>query len=101
MPYQFLGFFTGDSKQFMTLAAWRETYGWDKNSAVVEIHIDLDPDRLELTIICKEPIPRLSTFNHIEGDMFGKGSGEHRFPGPLANPAAKSVWKVDPRTGNA
>lgn len=101
MPYQFLGFFTGDSKQFMTLAAWRETHSWDKNSAVVEMHIDLDPDRLELTILCKEPIPRFSTFNHIEGDMFGKGSGERRFPGPLANPAAKSVWKVDPRTGIA
>ena len=101
MPYQFLGFFTGDSKHFMTLAAWRETHGWDKNSAVAEMHIDLDPDRLELTIICKEPIPRLSTFNHIEGDMFGKGSGERRFAGPLANPAAKSVWNIDPRTGIA
>jgi hypothetical protein len=101
MPYQFLGFFTGDSKQFMTLAAWRETHGWDKNSAVVEMHIDFDPDRLELTILCKEPIPRFGTFNHIEGDMFGKGSGERRFPGPLANPAAKSVWKVDPRIGIA
>ena len=101
IPYQFLGFFTGDSKHFMTLAAWRETHGWDKNSAVAEMHIDLDPDRLELTIICKEPIPRLSTFNHIEGDMFGKGSGERRFPGPLVNPTAKSVWNIDPRTGIA
>ncbi len=99
MPYQFLGFFTGESKQFMTLAAWRETHGWDKNSAIAEIHIDFDPDRLELTITGKQPLPRVSTFNHIEGDMFGKGSGERRFPGPLANPGARSVWKIDPRAG--
>ena len=101
MPYHFLGFFTGDSKQFMTLADWRETHGWDKNGAVVEMHIDHDPDRLQLTIICKEQIPRVSTFNHIEGNMFGKGTEERRFPGPLSDPVAKSVWKVDPRAGIA
>jgi hypothetical protein len=97
MPYHFLGFFTGDSKQYMTLPAWQETHGWDKNSAVVEMHIDLDPDRLELTILCKEPIPRVSTFSQIEGDMFGKETGGPRFPGPLGNPLAKSIWMVDPR----
>ena len=42
-------------------------------------------------------IPRVSTFNHIEGDMFGEETGGRRFPGPLGNPAAKSVWMVDPR----
>jgi hypothetical protein len=101
MPYQFLGFFTGDSKKFMTLAAWRETHGWDKNSAVVEMQIDLDPESLELTILSKDPIPQFSTFNQIESDMFGKASGDRRYPGPLANPTAKTVWKVDPRTPTA
>lgn len=99
MPYHFLGFLTDYSKQFMTLTAWQETHGWDKNSAVVEMHIELDPDRLELTIICKDPISRVRTFDHIESDMFGKGAGWRRFPGPLADPVAKSVWKIDPRKG--
>jgi hypothetical protein len=97
MPYQFLGFFTGDSKQFMSLAAWRETHGWDRNSAVADMQIEFDADRLELRIACKEPIARVSTFEPIEGDMLGKGTGERRFPGPLADPCSQGVWKVDPR----
>ncbi len=101
VPYQFQGFFTGDSKQFMTLAAWREAHGWDKNSAVVDLHFEFDPDRLELTITGKQPLPKVSAFDRIEADIFGKGSGDRRYPGPLANPGAKSVWKVDPRVGIA
>ena len=31
MPTDFQGLYTGDSKQYMDLAAWRE-HGWDKNS---------------------------------------------------------------------
>ena len=37
MPTDFLGFFTGDSKQWLDLAAWRDTYGWDKNGALGDI----------------------------------------------------------------
>lgn len=99
MPYHFLGFFTGDSKQYMTLAAWQTAHGWDKNSRVVDMHIELDPDRLELTILCKDPIPRVSTFDHVDDDMLGEPTGPSRYPGPLADPLAKSVWKIDPRVG--
>jgi len=101
MPFQFLGFFTGDSKQFLSLSAWREAHVWDKRSAILDMQIDFDPDRLELTISGKPSLPRVSAFSHIESDMFGNGAGELRFPGPLADPGAKSVWKVDPRVGIA
>ena len=96
MPFQFLGFFTGDAKQFLSLAAWREAHGWDKNSTIADLQIDFDPDRLELSITGK-PLPKVSAFDHIDSDMFGKPVGEHRFAGPLANPGARSVWKIDPR----
>jgi len=97
MPNEFQGFFSGDSKQWLTLAAWRDTHGWDKNGAVAEMQIDFDPDTLTLTINSKQPFPKVTAVNHIDGDLFGKVTGETRFPGPLADPRAKSVWKVDPR----
>ena len=97
MPNEFQGFFTGDSKQWLTLAAWRDTHGWDKNGAVAEMQIDFDPDTLTLTINSKQPFPKVTAVNHIDDDLFGKVTGETRFPGPLADPRGKSVWKVDPR----
>ena len=97
MPYDFLGFFTGDAKQYMPLEAWRKAHGWDKASEVLPMQINLDPDSLKITIICKEPLRKVSTFNHIENDFFGKSLGGRRAPGPLPDPTAKPVWKVDPR----
>ena len=97
MPNEFQGFFTGDSKQWLTLSSWRDAHGWDKNGAVAEIQLDFDPDTLTLTINSKQPFPKVPAVNHIDDDLFGKVTGETRFPGPLADPGAKSVWKVDPR----
>jgi hypothetical protein len=97
MPNEFQGFFTGDSKQWLSLAAWRDTHGWDKNGAVAEMQLDFDPDTLTLTINSKQPFPKVTAVNHIDDDLFGKATRETRFPGPLADPRAKSVWKVDPR----
>jgi hypothetical protein len=97
MPKDFQGFFTGDSKEWLDLAAWRDAHGWDKNGAVAEMRIDFNPDTLLLTINSKQPLPKVSAVNHIDDDLFGQVTGETRFPGPLAAPRAKSVWQVDPR----
>jgi len=104
MPGGFLGFFTGDSKQWLDLVAWRQSYGWDKNGAMGDMQVDFDPDRLELTILSSQPFPQVSVVNHIENDMLGKVAGETRAPGPLADPVARRIWQLDPRsvapTGN-
>ena len=98
MPIGFLGFFSGDSKQCLDLAAWRDAHGWDKNGALGDVQIDFDPDRLELTMSSSQPFPKVSVVNHIENDMLGKATGETRAPGPLADPGAKRNWQVDPRS---
>jgi len=98
MPKDFLGFIQGDSKQFTDLAAWREAHGWDKNSVVDDMQIDFDPDKLELTMNSSRPLPKVNVVNHINNDLFGKTTGDTRTPGPLADPSAKHVWQVDPRT---
>lgn len=98
MPHGFLGFFTGDSKQFLDLAAWRDAHGWDKNSAVAGMEIDFDPDSLMLTIGSSQPFPQVSVVNQIQNDMLGKVTGETRAPGPLADPGAKRIWQLDPRS---
>ena len=96
MPTDFQGFYTGDSKQYLDLAAWRE-HGWDKNTVVDDAQIDFDPDTLQLTIISSKPFPKVSAVNHIDGDILGKATGDIRAPGPLADPGTERNWKVDPR----
>ena len=98
MPNGFLGFFTGDSKQWLDLPAWRQTYGWDKNGALGDMQVEFDPDRLQLTIGSTQPFPQVSVVNHIENDILGKATGETRAPGPLADPSAMRIWRVDPRS---
>ncbi len=98
MPSQFLGYFTSDSKQYLDLPAWREAHGWDKNGAMGDMQVDFDPDRLELTISSSQPFPKVSVFNHIDNDMLGTVTGETRAPGPLADPGAKRIWQLDPRS---
>ncbi len=98
MPNEFLGFFTSDSKQWLDLPAWRAAHGWDKNGALDDVQVDVDPDRLELTISSSQPFPKVSVFNHIDNDMLGTVTGETRAPGPLADPGAKRIWQIDPRS---
>jgi hypothetical protein len=98
MPNQFQGFYSGDSKQYLDLAAWRDAHGWDKNSALADMQVDFDPDRLELTIGSSQPFPKAPAFNNIDSDMLGKATGETRAPGPLADPGAKRIWQLDPRS---
>jgi hypothetical protein len=100
MPNGFLGFFTADSKQWLDLPAWRETHGWDKNSKQSDAQIDFNPNTLELTMNSSQPFPKVNVFNHIANDMFGKLTGDTRAPGPLADPGAKSIWQLDPRSGS-
>jgi len=97
MPKGFLGFFSSDSKEWLDLPAWQQTYGWDKNGALGDAQVDFDPDRLELTMSGSKPFLKLRAFNHIDNDMFGNTTGETRAPGPLADPGAKPIWKFDPR----
>ncbi len=98
MPNNFLGLFTGDQKQWLDLASWRKTYGWDINGAMGEMEIDFDPDRLELTLSSSQPFPKVTVYDHIDHDILGRLTGETRAPGPLADPGVKRVWKVDPRS---
>lgn len=101
MPKGFLGFSSADSRQWLDLPAWRETHGWDKNGSVAEMQVEFNPDTLELSVTGPKPLPKVALFRHIDTDLFGKPAGAPRFPGPLADPEAKSVWKVDPRSASA
>ena len=98
MPKGFLGYTTADSKQWLDLPAWREAHGWDKNGSVADVQIDFNPDTLELSIKSAKPLPKVAVFRHLDTDLFARPTGEKRFPGPLADPESKAVWKVDPRS---
>jgi hypothetical protein len=65
---------------------------------VADAHIDFDPDTLQLTIVSRQPLPKVRAVNHIETDILGKDTGDIRVPGPLATPDAKREWNVAPRS---
>lgn len=94
MPEKFQGFFEGDIKQYLDLAAWR-AHGWDKNSVTTEAEIAFDPDRLELKIASSKPLPHMHA--EIQSDMLGKATGTTRVAGPLSDLGTKRSWHVDPR----
>ena len=96
LPKNFQGYYEGDSKQYLDLAAWRAR-GWDKNSVMADAEIGFDPDTLALTISVSKPLPQVRAINHIQGDVLGKATGATRVAGPLADLGAKSSWQVDPR----
>lgn len=97
MPQDFLGFFSGDSKQWLDLTKWRDTHGWDKNGAMGDVQINFDPDRLELTISSNQPFPKVSVAHQVDSDILGKATGATRAPGPLADPGTRRNWHIDPR----
>ena len=78
------------------LAAWRQEHGWDKNSVQADMQIDFNPDTLELTMRSTSSLPKVNAVNQIMDDIFGDTAGASRTPGPLADPAAKTVRKIDP-----
>lgn len=101
LPNDFQGFFTGEQKQWFSLADWRSKFGWDKNSVVADVQVSFDPDKLELSINSPQPLPKVSAINRIDHDILGKTAGTTRVAGPLADPGSKRVWKVDPRIQKA
>ncbi len=98
LPDNFQGYYQGDSKQYMGLAAWRDAHGWDKDSVVADAQIAFDADTLQLTFASSQPLPQAPAANHIQSDMLGVATGATRVAGPLANPGAKGVWPADPRS---
>jgi hypothetical protein len=107
MPRDFQGRFEGvpsptydpDAWQkirYRDLAAW-QALGWDKNSVLAEAQIAFNPDTLQLTIRSSKPWPKAGAVNRIQTDLLGRSTGATRVAGPLADPAGRTAWLVDPR----
>jgi hypothetical protein len=96
MPDGYLGFFEPESQRWFDLAAWRESFGWDKNGVIGSMSLDFDPDKLELTMGA-QGLPSVVVFYKIDNDIFGKQTGDKRAPGPFVDPGASPTRRVDPR----
>jgi hypothetical protein len=96
LPEKFGGLAQNEPLQWLDLPAWRAR-GWDSNGALATLQLSFDPDRLELTMRGSAPLTRLPVFNGIDVDLTGKTTGTERLPGPLADPNAARVRRVDPR----
>jgi hypothetical protein len=97
MPERYLGVYEGETKTYLDLAAWRNARGWDRTSIEAGMKIEFDPATLRLILSNARLLPKAPSVNHIESDLLGVRAGASRVAGPLANPAAKDSWLVDPR----
>lgn len=107
MPQQFQGLFEGSPSptydadawrhiKYYDLKSWQAMQGWDAHSAITDAQVDFDPKTLQLTISGGK-LPRGPVAGYIGSDILGRPSGAQRVAGPLADPAAKTSWHVDPR----
>ena len=97
LPERFGGLVTGESIQWLDLAAWR-AHGWDGKGARAGLELSFDPDRLELTMYSQVPLPKVPVFHGIDRDLTGKSTGPRRSPGPLTESNTVRVRRVDPRS---
>jgi len=97
MPERFLGYFQGDKKTYLDLAAWRAAYGWDSASVEAKMQVLFDPVTLRLTLTNARTLPTMASVRGIHIDLMGVPTGDARVAGPLASPSAKEIWPVDPR----
>jgi hypothetical protein len=97
LPEHFGGFAQGENMQWLDLGAWR-AHGWDRKGGTVALEIGFDPDRLALTLAGGSTLPRLPSFDGIDGDLTGQTTAGSRPPGPLLDAGAATPRSVDPRT---
>lgn len=97
MPPRFLGYYDGDTKTYLDLAAWRTAYGWDRTSVETGLRVEFDTAELRLTLSNAQKLPEVASVNHIQTDLLGAPTGAVRVAGPLAHPFKKNSWAVDPR----
>jgi hypothetical protein len=108
MPPAFQGFFEASSGaaddsapwrriQYLDLASWRATHGWDRRSIQVAADIGFDADTLKLTFSAKWRLPKSTAPGWIDSDLLGRNAGSARIAGPVADIFAKQIWSVDPR----
>ena len=95
LPVDFQGFFSEGEKQFVSLAAWREKFGWDKNGTSADMEIDFNSDTLELTLRSSKSLPKIAVHSQITTDFFGKSTSDTRAAGPLADSGAMQIWKLE------
>ena len=108
MPSAFQGFVDASSVpandpdpwrrvQYMGLANWRSTHGWDRNSIEAAAEIHFDPETLQLRIVTARALPKSGAVPWMETDLLGTSTGTARIAGPLAGLRAKHLRTVDPR----
>ncbi len=101
MPDRFLGFYHDDAKDYLDLATWRQTYGWDKTSQIVTAQVGFDADTLQLTFAADKPLAKVRAVGPINGDLLSEVTGAERTAGPLAHLGGKGPLFVDPRRPSA
>jgi hypothetical protein len=61
LPEKFGGLGQEDAREWLDLGAWR-AHGWDAKGTLANVTLNLDPDRLELTMESAERLPRAPIF---------------------------------------
>jgi len=95
LPERFGGLAKQDSIEWLDLAAW-QSHGWDRNRSVSSANFDLDANSLELKMNDAASLQKVSVFNRIETDFFGRPATDSRYPGPFSD-FDRLNGPIDPR----
>jgi hypothetical protein len=94
----FLRVLRPEPQEWLDLEYWRDQHGWDKSGAMSELDVAYDIESLELTLVPRDKLPRLTLFNNIDTDLFGRAANAPRLPGPFADlETGYKNRKIDPR----
>lgn len=87
------------TEEYLNLAAWREFYGFDMESAEVEVKASLDRATLDLQLQVTRSLPLCKRLDGMETDFLGQTRDESlNAPGPFASlPKEGLAVSVDPR----
>ncbi len=95
-PQRVGGLGTTDAVRWFDFTAW-QSHGWDRHGSVSDLEVQVDPDRLELTVNHDSKFNKVPVFDHIDSDLFGNRTRSKRYPGPLSDFGRSRVISIDPR----
>ena len=98
MPGGYLRVLYPEPSMCLNLREWQEFCGFDLTGTTCDAVIDIDREKLEMTIELKDSLPSVTVDPKSDTDFYGSNTGENRIAGPFPKlTKGKITLNVDPR----
>lgn len=98
MPGGYLRVLYPEPSMCLNLREWQEFCGFDLTGATCDAVIDIDREKLEMTIELKDTLPPAAADTKVDTDYYGSNTGKDRIAGPFSQLVpGKITLNIDPR----